>query len=89
MTPLRRQMIEDMIARGFSRRTQKSYLHAVTELARFHGKSPDRLTPREAPGGNSWRSARKRFLFPAPVQGRGGVASLGRTRLRNRFPLRA
>ena len=47
MTPLRRQMIEDMIARGFSPATQKSYLRAVTELARFHGKSPDQLTPRE------------------------------------------
>ena len=36
MTPLRRQMIEDMTARGFSRATHASYLHAVTELARFH-----------------------------------------------------
>src|SRR3954470_588296 len=47
MTPLRRQMIQDMTVRGFSRATHDSYLHAVTELARFHHASPDRLTPRE------------------------------------------
>ena len=47
MTPLRRQMIEDMTARGFSQATHASYLHAVTELARFHRTSPDELTPRE------------------------------------------
>ena len=44
MTPLRRQMIEDMTVRGFSRATHDSYLHAVAELARFHRASPDRLT---------------------------------------------
>ena len=47
MTPLRRQMIEDMTARGFSQATHASYLHAVTELARFHRTSPDELTPRQ------------------------------------------
>src|SRR3954469_14350960 len=47
MTPLRRQMIQDMTVRGFGRATHDSYLHAVTELARFHHASPDRLTPRE------------------------------------------
>ena len=46
MTPLRRQMIEDMTARGFSKATHDSYLHAVGELARFHRTSPDRLTAR-------------------------------------------
>jgi integrase/recombinase XerD len=47
MTPLRRQMIEDMTVRGFSKATHASYLHAVTELARFHHTSPDRLMSRE------------------------------------------
>jgi site-specific recombinase XerD len=47
MTPLRRQMIEDMTVRGFSKATHASYLHAVTELARFHRTSPDRLMSRE------------------------------------------
>lgn len=47
MTTLRRQMIEDMTARGLSEKTQSGYLRAVTGLARFHGKSPDELSARE------------------------------------------
>ena len=43
MTPLRRQMIEAMSLRGFSVRTHQSYLGAVTQLARYHRRSPDRL----------------------------------------------
>jgi len=43
MTPLRQQMIAAMRQRGFSVRTHESYLHAVAELARFHGRAPDAL----------------------------------------------
>jgi len=43
MTRLRQQMIAAMRQRGFSVRTHQSYLHAVTELARFHGRPPDGL----------------------------------------------
>ena len=34
-----------MRRRGFSVRTQQSYLRAVTDLACFHGRSPDVLEP--------------------------------------------
>lgn len=47
MTPLRRQMIEDMSARGLASKTQDGYLRAVSCLARFYDKSPDALTMRE------------------------------------------
>ncbi len=43
MTPLRQKMIEAMRVRGFSPRTHKSYLAAVSELARYYQRSPDRL----------------------------------------------
>jgi site-specific recombinase XerD len=43
MGALRQQMIEAMRLRGFSPRTHKSYLAAVTELAKFHRRSPDAL----------------------------------------------
>lgn len=43
MGVLRQQMIEAMRLRGFSPRTHKSYLAAVTELAKFHRRSPDVL----------------------------------------------
>jgi integrase/recombinase XerD len=47
MTPLRRQMIEDMQLRGYSKRTQECYLTAVKVLARHYRRSPDKLTEEE------------------------------------------
>jgi len=44
MTPLRQRMIEDMQLRGFSARTQESYVTAVRQLADHYHTSPDRLT---------------------------------------------
>ena len=43
MSPLRQQMINAMILRGFSPRTQTSYLHWVMDLARYYRCSPDQL----------------------------------------------
>ena len=43
MSPLRLKMIDAMRLRGFSPRTHRSYLTAVTELAKFHRRSPDAL----------------------------------------------
>ena len=43
MTPLRQKLITAMRMRGFSPRTHKSYLSAVTDLARFTRRSPDAL----------------------------------------------
>ena len=43
MTPLRQQMIDAMQQRGFSIRTHKSYLNAVTDLARYFHQPPDLL----------------------------------------------
>ena len=44
MTPLRQKMIDAMVVRGFAVRTQKSYLEAVTQLAKFTHRSPDTLS---------------------------------------------
>ena len=43
MTPLRQQMQDAMILRGFALRTQQSYLAAVIALARHYHASPDTL----------------------------------------------
>ena len=43
MTQLRRRMIQDMQLRGFSPRTQRSYVDAVRGLAKFYHRSPDQL----------------------------------------------
>ena len=47
MTPLRAAMIKAMQMHGFSERTHQSYLAAVTDLARYTKRSPDRLSPPE------------------------------------------
>ena len=44
MTPLRQQMIDAMLVRGFSPRTHKSYLSAVAGLARYYHRSPDQIS---------------------------------------------
>jgi integrase/recombinase XerD len=47
MTPLRKQMIEALQARGFSPRTHESYLEAVADLAGYYHRSPERLSPKD------------------------------------------
>lgn len=47
MTTLRERMIQDMTLRGFALNTQRTYLHAVTSLARHYDRSPDRISNRE------------------------------------------
>lgn len=41
---LQKRMVEDMAMRGFSVRTQDSYVRSVTGLAKYHGQPPDQLT---------------------------------------------
>ena len=43
MTPLRQKMIDAMLVRGFALRTQRSYLDAVTQLAKYYHRSPQGL----------------------------------------------
>jgi len=47
VSPLRQRMIEDMDLKGFSVKTQLSYVRSVCALARFYGRSPDTLTEDE------------------------------------------
>ncbi len=47
MTALRQQMIDDLVLRGLSAKTQEAYLRVVTRLAAFYGRSPDRISERE------------------------------------------
>ncbi len=44
MTLLRQRMLDALLIRGYSVRTQQSYLAAVTDLARYYHCSPDTLS---------------------------------------------
>ena len=43
MTALRQRMIKQMILKGYTANTQKTYLHHVYQLAKYYHKSPDCL----------------------------------------------
>jgi site-specific recombinase XerD len=47
MTPLRKQMDDAMVLRGFSLRTRESYLACVAALAKHYRCSPDRLDAKQ------------------------------------------
>jgi integrase/recombinase XerD len=47
MTPLRQRLLEDLQMRNLSPHTQKAYVRAVAQLALYHHKSPDLLSPEE------------------------------------------
>jgi integrase/recombinase XerD len=47
MSPLRKQMDEDMVVRGLADRTRESYVSAVVGLAMYYGKRPDKLDEAE------------------------------------------
>lgn len=44
MKPLRKKMIDAMVLRGFADSTQSTYLHWVTDLAKYYRCSPERLS---------------------------------------------
>ena len=47
MTPLRQQLIEELVLRGMAERTQESYIHQVYHLAKYYRQSPDQLTDQQ------------------------------------------
>jgi site-specific recombinase XerD len=40
-------MIQEMVLRGLAPNTQRVYLQAVTRLARYYGRSPNRVSNRD------------------------------------------
>ena len=44
MTPLRQQLLEELVLRGCSDRTQEAYVQQVFQLAKFFHQSPDQLS---------------------------------------------
>ena len=47
MTPLRKRMIDDMVAAGLSANTQAAYIRAVRGLTKHYRRSPDQLSEAE------------------------------------------
>ena len=47
MTPLRQQVIDEIRLRGYSARTEETYIHSLKQLALFFNKSPELLSNTE------------------------------------------
>lgn len=47
MTKLRERMIQDMVLRGLTQNTQRSYLQAITKFARHYDRSPSQISEDE------------------------------------------
>jgi len=47
MSKLRQQLIQELVLRGYSPRTQEAYVSAVYELAKFYHCSPDQLSDQQ------------------------------------------
>ena len=47
MGVLRNRMEQDLVVRGLSVHTQRAYLFVVTDLTRYHRRSPDQLSDRD------------------------------------------
>jgi len=47
MSPLRKQMEADMAVRGLAYRTRETYVESVAKLAKYYGRSPDRIDEAE------------------------------------------
>jgi integrase/recombinase XerD len=47
MSHLRQQLIQELVLRGCSPRTQEAYTGAVYQLAKYYGRSPDQLTDQQ------------------------------------------
>jgi site-specific recombinase XerD len=47
ISALRRRMLEDMALRGFTEKTQSSYVRAVEGLSRYHNRGPETLSNEE------------------------------------------
>ena len=44
MSKLRQQLIQELVLRGCSERTQEAYVHQVYQLAKFFRQPPDQLS---------------------------------------------
>jgi integrase/recombinase XerD len=85
MGMLRTRMEHDLVVRGRSGHTQRAYLRAVTDLARYHRRAPDQLTNHEVQQYLRYLIEERRLAWASCRQTVGALrffyeVTLGRTR---------
>jgi site-specific recombinase XerD len=68
MTPLRKAYCEYLTLRGYSERTQQSYVAAVAALARHYGRSPDQITDAQIREYLLWRHEQGRSFSTINIE---------------------
>ena len=66
MSPLRQQLLQELVLRGCSARTQEAYIQQVYQLAKFFRQSPDRLANQQVRA-YLFHLARERQLAPSSL----------------------
>ena len=66
MTTLRQQLIQELVLRGMSERTQEAYVYQVYQLAKFHRLRPDQLADSQVRD-YLWHLAQERKLSASTV----------------------
>ena len=68
MTPLRRQMLDAMLLRGFAARTQESYCDAVIALAKHYHRPPETLSSEQLQSYLLFLITRKKLAYASVNQ---------------------
>lgn len=99
-TPLRQQMMEDMVLHGLAVRTRETYVYVIVKLAKFYGKSPALMTSedvrtylldlvrvKKVPASTFGQHlAGIRFLFEKTLKVRWDVLDLARPQSQKKLP---
>lgn len=87
VSPLRQRMIEDMDMKGFSVKTQMSYVRAVAALARFYNRSPDKIADEELRSYFVYLKCRRKLARQTVTIALSGIKFFWQTTLKRDFSL--
>ena len=87
MTPLRKQMLEDLQLKGYSPSTQDSYVRGVERLAKYYKKSPALITEEELRDYFLYMKLEKRYARSTATITLCGIKFLYERTLRKNWPV--
>ena len=68
MSKLRQQLIQELVLRDYSLRTQEAYVSAVYHLAKYYRRSPDQLSDQQIKDYLFYLAETKKPTFQGPLR---------------------